>query len=102
MSDKPRCSGAVKHGAWLREESCYFGGKVERDGKWYCSMHDPQRRIDREAMRNAEKEMSTSVAIRAHIVIAEAVKSYKSGLLMGDGPLARAVEAYLAAKGEAE
>lgn len=35
---------------------CGKPGKVERDGKWYCGIHNPERAEVRQAERNAKYE----------------------------------------------
>lgn len=48
-----KCEGRVYHG--VRPIGKYFPcenkGKVERDGKHYCGVHDPEKRTERSAAR---------------------------------------------------
>lgn len=37
----PRCSAFVSHPHMFSPGQCSKNGKVERDGKWYCTVHDP-------------------------------------------------------------
>lgn len=44
MADKHPCSVRVypaDHAGGFRGHMCQKSGKVERDGKWYCGIHDP-------------------------------------------------------------
>lgn len=38
-----RCGAKVYAGAWARASVCNKPAKVERDGKWYCGIHNPDR-----------------------------------------------------------
>lgn len=55
MSDDEWCSDMVQ-GDWGRSYPCSKRGKVERDGKWYCMIHDPERVAARRAKQDAERK----------------------------------------------
>lgn len=89
-AEKRPCAGEVYHsvGRWGSYAPCGNAGKVERAGKWYCGIHDPERVSDREARRRArwdaeerERTARRSVA-KARDAIADAVESGVTG-----GPL---------------
>ena len=48
----PYCCGTVFERGWPRK--CSTRAKVERDGKWYCGIHDPVRVAAKRAERDAE------------------------------------------------
>jgi uncharacterized Zn finger protein (UPF0148 family) len=52
-TDKPRCSEDVWDGGF-RPHRCRNSGSVERDGKWYCKVHDPIARKERQERRDEE------------------------------------------------
>ena len=60
MSDERHTCCATVRGdkiGWRYSYSaCGKTAKVERDGKWYCAIHDPQRRKNKEAERRAAWE----------------------------------------------
>lgn len=51
----PRCSETV-YGNVFRGHQCTREGKVERDGRWFCSQHDPERARARGAAKAAERQ----------------------------------------------
>lgn len=56
-SPPPRCMGSVTGGApWYRTSRCTRNAKVQRDGKDYCTQHDPEARKARDAKRAAEQD----------------------------------------------
>ncbi|MBE6441400.1 MAG: hypothetical protein E7022_03575 [Desulfovibrio desulfuricans] len=54
--DRHICCERVSHGkGWNRwDEACGRTASVERNGKWYCKIHDPVRRSEMKAKREAE------------------------------------------------
>jgi uncharacterized Zn finger protein (UPF0148 family) len=40
MIEKPRCCASVPSSKW-RSSQCSKTGKIEREGKYYCAIHDP-------------------------------------------------------------
>lgn len=50
-----RCSEHVYTGTW-GGSSCSLKAKVERDGKGYCTIHDPVRRAEKRAERDRKWE----------------------------------------------
>lgn len=62
-AEKHPCSGLVwkSQGAWGRHYACSNPGKVERDGKWWCGTHDPERVADREEKRRRREEAEQAV-----------------------------------------
>lgn len=42
---KEHCSRRVYHGqgSWGHDTRCSNPAKVQRDGEWYCGVHDPER-----------------------------------------------------------
>lgn len=53
--DKPTCSKSVWY-AGYHTFPCTNPGKVQRDGKWYCGIHDPVRLEARRAERVAKEK----------------------------------------------
>lgn len=53
MSRVTCCALVWSAGAW-RSYPCQKPAKVERDGKHYCGIHDPVRRAEKQAVRDAE------------------------------------------------
>lgn len=39
---KRKCSAPVVYDTWGHTHQCEKGAVVERDGKWYCKIHDPE------------------------------------------------------------
>lgn len=49
MNEAKQCSKRLwRSGVWSRTFPCKRAGKVERDGQWYCTQHDPVRVEERE------------------------------------------------------
>ncbi len=49
-----KCEGSVRVDTnWPRYTPCNRPGKVERDGKWWCGIHDP---LARQAKRDKRQE----------------------------------------------
>jgi uncharacterized Zn finger protein (UPF0148 family) len=40
-TEKHQCSKQIYSGITLNGRRCEINAKVERDGKWYCGIHDP-------------------------------------------------------------
>lgn len=53
-SDRHTCEAAVWARGYFRTYACGKTAKVERDGKWYCGIHDPVRLAEKRAARDAE------------------------------------------------
>lgn len=72
-----RCSATVySRDAWLRGHPCAKPAKVERDGKWYCGVHDPAAKAERDAKRRAAwvaKDNVSKSAIAQHAKAAGAI-----------------------------
>ncbi len=50
-----RCEARVPEpDGWGRSRSCPNRGKFERNGKWYCGIHDPVRKAEKEKQRDLE------------------------------------------------
>lgn len=44
MTDKRQCCESVRYpGNWPRYHACTKPAKVEREGRWFCGVHDPDR-----------------------------------------------------------
>jgi hypothetical protein len=50
------CCGRVVPAGGIRSVGCRKPAKVERDGKHYCTVHDPVRRAQKNAERCAEED----------------------------------------------
>ena len=90
MADKaevPRCSGDVwvSTGRFGRHAKCPNRGKVQRDGKWWCGMHDPERVAAKENARRAKWAADDRVRAaareleRARLAAADVVERYLRG-----------------------
>jgi uncharacterized Zn finger protein (UPF0148 family) len=50
-----KCCESIREGvAWPRYHACGRSAKVERDGKWYCGIHDPVKRAEKAAVQHAK------------------------------------------------
>jgi hypothetical protein len=49
---KPKCCASVWPSGGLRGHPCGRTAKVERDGKWYCGIHDPVAQAKRNVARH--------------------------------------------------
>lgn len=59
---KHNCSKTVySNDRWPRPHLCTRSGIVERDGKWYCKIHDPISVVEKEAARRAKWEAESAV-----------------------------------------
>ena len=47
MTAVEKCSKQVWSGSW-HTRPCKKPGKVQHEGKWYCGVHNPERRIKRD------------------------------------------------------
>ena len=61
MADKPTCEEVIFVSGALFGDShhrpCGKPGKVQVDGKWYCGIHNPERKAKREAEGRAKYEV---------------------------------------------
>lgn len=51
-----RCSKSIHNGLSMSSYRCGRAAKVERDGQYYCNLHDPVKRSERQAIRNEKHE----------------------------------------------
>jgi len=58
MADKiiQRCSAKVLYDSWGYRHQCLHNAKVERDGKWFCPIHDPVRLAEKRAAQEAKRD----------------------------------------------
>ena len=66
-AEKHQCEG-IKRGTWHRHR-CITNGSIERDGKWYCGIHDPVK-IAEKRKRGKEKwdeEWTKARAVRRRL-----------------------------------
>lgn len=54
MADSTQCSAFIKYGDSWHAPRCTRPGKVQRDGKWFCGVHNPVRAEQRREKREAE------------------------------------------------
>lgn len=59
-TEKHQCSGKVWHD--LHYYPCSINATVERDGKWYCGIHDPVKVKEREEKTDAEYRYRREIA----------------------------------------
>ena len=62
-----KCSGYVDRG-WGTHSDCLYPGKVERDGMWYCGIHDPARLEKRDAEYRARIAADNEARGRAVLI----------------------------------
>jgi hypothetical protein len=64
-SEVKKCSAVVPSPGmnFYRPRQCQRPGVVQRDGKWYCSQHDPEMAGERERRREASAKERTRMAI---------------------------------------
>ena len=55
-----RCEGMIYSGNWPRQ--CTNKAKVCRDGKWFCTVHDPEymKKKDKERKDKIDREIAVS------------------------------------------
>lgn len=73
------CSGSTYHGR-IGFLPCVNAGKVERDGRWYCGIHDPVKVAARKAKRDAAETVER-LRRQALVDEAEAVAQRLTALL---------------------
>lgn len=54
MADKHQCCALVYGSDAWRSFPCSRAGTIEREGKWYCKMHDPVAKKERDDAKMAE------------------------------------------------
>lgn len=70
-----RCCKQVHDGpGYVGFHQCFHEAKVERDGKWYCGVHDPQRHADKPTITVYKVEG----AYRLELLVAEMVETEKT------------------------
>lgn len=69
--DRKPCAGRVFDGFGVSGWPCSRAGRVERDGRWYCKMHDPVAKRERSEARTAKLRAERD-AYEAAIAVAEA------------------------------
>lgn len=63
LNHPERCIDTVHQGNW-HSSRCMKRGKVQREGKWFCTVHDPVRRREKQ-YASYEAYISKSAAQRA-------------------------------------
>lgn len=53
-ASNPPCAESIYRRGLRFPFPCGYNGKVERDGRWYCCLHDPERLAAAQAARDAE------------------------------------------------
>ena len=74
MADKHKCAERVFSGErWdIRGHMCQLNGVVERDGKWFCRIHDPEKVKAKQEARSAKwVEEGRVAALKREIAAAE-------------------------------
>jgi hypothetical protein len=59
--------GVWSQGGW-RKYQCHFKGKVEREGKLYCTIHDPERVKEKDKERTEKWDAERVIARRARAI----------------------------------
>ncbi len=97
--EKHKCVGKMRKTHGIGWNQCFNYAKVERDGKWYCGIHDPiawaKRRADRDAMWEAEQKMkrdADSAISRRRVAERKACSSFSTEALES-GAIKELVEA---------
>ncbi len=70
MSDKRQCSARVSSpGSYgsFHPLPCRHPAKVERDGDWYCTIHDPEYRGRKEAEANKAWEQQFRLTVASEV-----------------------------------
>lgn len=62
--EKHQCSAKIDFDTWGHTTPCKRSATIERDGKWYCKIHDPEYRKQRATERTKvwEKKFNADVA----------------------------------------
>jgi len=77
MSDKKQCCVKVNDtGTWSDTHRCTRSATVERDGKWYCKIHDPEYRREKfakshEKFKLAHEQNKKRELARAYRTVAQ-------------------------------
>ena len=79
MAEKHQCSGDVFRAnngmvrGWGERGRCTRNGKIERDGKWYCGVHDPfaVKARDDASMAKFKAKMDNAARERAKAELAQ-------------------------------
>ena len=86
MTNPVCCARLNKPGPWPGDnEPCRKPGKVERDGKWWCGIHDParaqaRRDKDKAALQEFRDAAQRSTAkFNARMAIADAAIAWRRG-----------------------
>ena len=61
-----KCCGGIWDGVSSCSYPCGNKGKVQRDGKWYCGTHDPQKVVARRLKNEAKWQTETQVVRDAY------------------------------------
>lgn len=65
----PRCQGEIDDTFGPGARQCQYTAKVNRDGTWYCKIHDPialeERWQQRQQARDAERLLSDQMRVQA-------------------------------------
>lgn len=89
MSEKPQCSQSVpeRGSRWPRFFQCSRSGKVQRDGKWYCAIHDPEKKKAKQKAWNDAYEAEKSEQERIYAETQVAAKKIGVGKPYFDNPI---------------
>ena len=66
MTTQQRCEERVsRQGDYWHTYQCSREAVVERNGKWYCKVHDPQYRAQKQKVRDAKKPQCPKCHIKS-------------------------------------
>jgi len=66
--EKQMCEASVWNSGGFggRYEPCEYAGKVERDGKWFCGIHDPVKKAEKDKVRQEKYDAAYQASQRRY------------------------------------
>lgn len=80
MSGVQRCAKQVFNSYSFRGKSCSRIGCIERNGKWWCAQHDPERVAARQAALHAKWEAERAAQDQVKVSAEQLAKTLGIGL----------------------
>ena len=78
MEQKIRCSAMVSDSGGWHHYQCAKPAKVERDGKWYCKIHDPEYIASKQQKHEEKYELEFKERIKVIRLNAAAPDMYEA------------------------
>ena len=83
MKEKKQCEEQIYDNIVWHPHQCTNNAKAERDGKWYCSIHDPVKIMERQKTRDKKQDEKMAAFRKQYRLTAAAPDLYEAtgGLL---------------------